>query len=153
MINVFLILLIFFSYFKVFVHHWTEGNCTGKCSKCRKPIKSYNGIAGLHCRWCQMTVRHDRSFVLITNNWLKMFSFLFSYFLLQLIYFYFGFGFGFVILVSNLILDISLTWTSKSLNHQSNSFIIIALHKSNQNVIWVNIEIIYYPQRQLYQLF
>ncbi|GFV57279.1 uncharacterized protein TNCV_2822961 [Trichonephila clavipes] len=37
-------------------HHWTEGNCTGKCSKCKKPIKSYNGITGLHCRWCHMTV-------------------------------------------------------------------------------------------------
>ncbi|XP_055708548.1 diacylglycerol kinase 1 isoform X2 [Phlebotomus papatasi] len=40
-------------------HHWTEGNCYGRCSKCRKRIKSYHGISGLTCRWCHMTI-HNR---------------------------------------------------------------------------------------------
>lgn len=38
------------------LHHWVEGNCYGRCSKCRKRIKSYHGITGLTCRWCHIVV-------------------------------------------------------------------------------------------------
>ncbi|XP_054090627.1 diacylglycerol kinase 1 isoform X2 [Zeugodacus cucurbitae] len=41
------------------LHHWVDGNCYGRCSKCRKRIKAYHGITGLTCRWCHMML-HNR---------------------------------------------------------------------------------------------
>ena len=38
-------------------HHWLEGNCPGRCARCRKSLKSYNALTGLRCRWCQLIVR------------------------------------------------------------------------------------------------
>ncbi|CAE1322443.1 dgkA [Acanthosepion pharaonis] len=38
-------------------HFWVDGNCTQKCDKCKKSIKS--GINGKTCRWCK-AVYHDK---------------------------------------------------------------------------------------------
>lgn len=39
-----------------------EGNCSGRCDKCKKFIKIYNGLIGVYCRWCYIFVSIFRNY-------------------------------------------------------------------------------------------
>jgi diacylglycerol kinase (ATP) len=42
-------------------HWWVGLNCKGRCFKCRKKIKAYDGIK---CRWCQNVVSSNLNYPL-----------------------------------------------------------------------------------------
>ena len=52
------------------LHHWTDANTAGKCSKCREAVHIFQGK---HCRWCKHLVGFHL-FVFINGDFLSYFD-------------------------------------------------------------------------------